>query len=138
MWAKFCDYINLNGNNNSSSKDTNKEPMSVTEREEKSRYDFLLVASIDKEKIDKHSEFRKSFYLTDKFLYPTNESSEEDKVLFIFDEMCWTPEFTLTNQYSNVRTNIYYIKSYLGNYVVISQPEGFENILSIVGYKQGH
>lgn len=137
MWAKFCDYINLNGNNNSS-KDTNKEPMSVTEREEKSRYDFLLVASIDKEKIDKHSEFRKSFYLTDKFLYPTNESSEEDKVLFIFDEMCWTPEFTLTNQYSNVRTNIYYIKSYLGNYVVISQSEGFENILSIVGYKQGH
>ena len=138
MWAKFCDYINLNGNNNSSSKDTNKEPMSVTEREEKSRYDFLLVAGIDKEEIDKHSEFRKSFYLTDKFLYPTNESSEEDKVLFIFDEMCWTPEFTLTNQHSNVRTNIYYIKSYLGNYVIISQSDEFENILSIVGYKQGH
>lgn len=137
MWAKFCDYINLNGNNNSS-KDTNKEPMTAVESLEKSRYDFLLVASIDKEKIDKHSEFRKSFYLTGKFLYPTNESSEEDKVLFIFDEMCWTPEFTLTNQYSNVRTNIYYIKSYLGNYVVISQSEEFENILSIVGYKQGH
>lgn len=113
--------------------------MTTVELLEKSRYDFLLVASIDKEKIDKHGEFRKSSYLTltDKVLCPTNESSEEDKVLFVFDEMCWTPEFTLTNQYSNVRTNIYYIKSYLGNYVIISQSDEFENILAIVGYKQG-
>lgn len=116
--------------------DINKqsEPKTATEATEELRYFYLPYATIDDEEFEAHKSLRTASGASIFERPPTGDSNKEI-LLYLYDELCWTSDFTIA--LTNYFVDYYSVSCYLGKFIITVLRTLNHDVLSITGFKKG-
>ena len=124
MCTKYHEYIHLEDKQSSLSK-------TAVEALDELLFMYLHYATIDEEEFKKHLDTRGSNDQHESHSVKT----EKEVLLYMFDECCWTSEFTIC--ISDYIIDYYFVNGYFGKFIIIVYSNRAHEIKSIAGFKQG-
>ena len=124
MKTKYCDYTHLEDKQSSL-------PKNPVEELELNRYMYLPYAIVDEEEFKKHLDTRCSNDQHE----PHSVKTDKEVLLYMFDELCWTSEFTICTD--DWIIDYYFVNGYFGKFLVIVCSDRAHEIKSIAGFKKG-